>query len=321
MNARSWIAAPALALWATVAGAQMAPPACNDGKCIQVGSYNIELLGSARRPYEGIPRGKRSEQELSKLAATVTTSLDLEAVVFEEINTASEEWARLRELLHAANYDFFEGTTSARNQFVVLAWDADEVAVVEAPRELSVDADFDYGASCREKELRRPVAGLFRAGSFDFWLVGVHLKSRSGETSCTSRIRTAQCGQLVTAIDGLVASSGEHDVLIVGDFNENPGHASLQPLADAGFTSQMQYLIPGSAAGSYVKNGDLQNSTDLIDQILVRYGETRELVNRSACVMPLATAADAKKQIRSQSDHVPAWASFRSDEDLDGDED
>jgi len=41
------------------------------------------------------------------------------------------------------------------------------------------------------------------------------------------------------------------------------------------------------------------------------------LVRRSATVMSLPSAESAKKHIIEQSDHVPVWMSFRTDEDLD----
>jgi hypothetical protein len=48
--------------------------------------------------------------------------------------------------------------------------------------------------------------------------------------------------------------------------------------------------------------------------------ETRELVRKSAEVMRLSSPAAAKEYIIRQSDHVPAWVSFRIDEDLDEDD-
>jgi predicted extracellular nuclease len=310
-----------VAMAAVAAHAQEAPPACADGQCIQVGSYNIELLGSQRKPYAGMDRGPRTDAEIDRLAERIATELDLEIVVLEEINTHSNEWKRLRDRLAAHGYQFFEGTASERNQYVVLCWDADEVTLLDnSARELDVRTSFDLGHGCRESGLRKPVAGRFKAGQFDFWVVGVHLKSRSGGESCTQRVRSEQCKDLVAQIDALRSQFGEGDFLIVGDCNENLGHSSFAPLTEAGFISQMAFLLPNSAKGSYVKNGDLNRSDDLIDHVWLRYSETKEVVRPSAFVMPLSSEAEAKKYIVQQSDHVPVWVSFRTDEDLDGDD-
>jgi len=280
---------------------------------MQVGSYNLELFGSERKPFGGVERGARTEAEIERIAQRIAVDLDLEVVVFEEINTRSDEWRRLKQKLAAHGYQFFEGTTSERDQFVVLAWDADEVAALEPPRQLDGVRDtFMLPGGCNEQGLRKPVAGHFRAGSFDFWIVGVHLKSRSGDPACTSKVRQEQCRDLVTAVDQL-AAAGEKDVLIVGDFNELNSHESLKPLVDAGFTSQMKFLTADSAKGSYVKNSQLESSTDLIDQVWIRFDETQEVVRRSAQVMKLESREAAKRYIIEQSDHVPVWVSFRID--------
>jgi endonuclease/exonuclease/phosphatase family metal-dependent hydrolase len=306
-----------LVAMASPAAAQ-APPLCSDGKCIQVGSYNIELFGLDRQPFDGIERPHRTDDQISRLAELITGFFDLEVVVFQEINTESDEWEKLKAALDARGFDFFEGTSSDRSQFVVLAWDADEVQLVEGTaQELDVRDSFNFGDDCQSEKLRKPVAGRFKAGQFDFWVFGVHLKSRVGEDNCTTRVRKEQCVDLVARINELVDETGEQDALIAGDFNERPGHESFQPLVDAGFKSQMQFLMTTSAKGSFVKNNRLHRSTDLIDQVLIRFNHTQEVVRNSGFVMPLPSEEKAKDYIIDLSDHVPVCVSFRIDEDLD----
>jgi hypothetical protein len=93
----------------------------------------------------------------------------------------------------------------------------------------------------------------------------------------------------------------------------------LAAVVEAGFISQMKFLANGSAKGSYIKTGSLNDSDDLIDHIWLRYWNTREVVKNSANVMRIESPAAAKKYIIEQSDHVPVWVSFRIDEDLDDD--
>jgi hypothetical protein len=302
----------------SVAIAQPAPSACKDGKCIQIGGYNIEYLGGRRAPVDGVPRPDRTDEQLDQLAARIADTLDLEIVVLTEINTASDQWKKLKDRLAAKGYKFFEGSTSDRNQFVVLAWDADEVTLLDdSARELDVRDNFDFGETCRLPGLRKPVAGRFKAGAFDFWVVGVHLKSQVGEKPCNDRARSEQCKDLLKKIDGMLHDSGERDVVIAGDFNARIGDASLQPLVDAGFIPQMKYLMPESARYSFVKNRDFHESDELIDQVMLRYRDTREVVKYSACVLKIDTPEERKKYVFEQSDHVPAWVSFRTDQDLD----
>jgi endonuclease/exonuclease/phosphatase family metal-dependent hydrolase len=302
----------------SVAGAQPAPSVCKDGKCIQVGTYNIEYLGGNRAAFDDVPRPDRTDEQLDHLVKRIAETLDLEIVVFEEINTKSDQWTRLKSKLATHGYTFFEGTASDRNQFVVLAWDAAEVALLDdSARELDVRNNFDFDDGCKLPGLRKPLAARFKAGEFDFWVVGVHLKSQVGEKECNNRTRSEQCKDLVKKIDEFVGQSGERDVVIVGDFNARVGDASLKPLTDAGFIAQMKFLMPQSAKGSFVKNRDLHESTELIDQVMIRYNDTREVVKNSACVLKIDTPEERKKYVMEQSDHVPAWVSFRIDKDLD----
>jgi endonuclease/exonuclease/phosphatase family metal-dependent hydrolase len=298
--------------------AQQASPECDDGKCIQVASCNLELFGSDRSPYGGDDRGPRSDSAIDQIANRITTDFDFEVVVFQEINTTGDEWKKLKQKLSTNGYKFKEGETSDRNQFVVLAWDADEVTLIDdSARELDVRTSFDLADNCSDDGLRRPVAGRFKANNFDFWVIGVHLKSRVGAESCTQAIRTEQTRDLIGQINKLESESGESDFLIVGDFNERFDQASFDPLTEAGFKCQMQFLAPDSGNGSYLKTGSLHQSDDLIDHVWLRYSRTQELVRRSATVMKLPSAGAAKRYIIEQSDHVPVWMSFRNDEDLD----
>jgi hypothetical protein len=156
--------------------AQTAPSVCKDAKCIQIASYNIEYLGGKRAPFDGVDRPDRTDEQLDQLAKRIADTLDLEIVVFEEINTKSDQWAKLKTKLAAHGYKFFEGTTSDRNQFVVLAWDADEVTLLDnSACELDVRNNFDLDEGCKLPGLRKPLAARFKAGEFDFWVVGVHL--------------------------------------------------------------------------------------------------------------------------------------------------
>src|SRR5215208_667312 len=147
----------------SVAMAQPAPSVCKDGKCIQIASYNIEYLGGKRAPFDDVPRPDRTDEQLDQLANRIADTLDLEIVVFEEINTKSDQWTKLKSKLATHGYKFFEGTTSDRNQFVVLAWDADEVTLVDnSAHELDVRNSFEFDDGCKLPGLRKPVAARFK---------------------------------------------------------------------------------------------------------------------------------------------------------------
>ena len=294
---------------ASAVNAQFEPAECTAGSCLQIGSLNIEYLGKDRSDYRGQDRPRRTGPELEEISELLTSTLDLEVIVLQEINTQSTEWSELRSKLEAKGFDFFEGTTSNREQFIVLAWDSDEVEVVASARELSIpDAYADpQRPSCAYSGLRIPSAVHLRAGEFDFWLVGVHLKSRTpvgGLSDCDDWIRKQQAADLVSELNRLRDTTGEDDFVVVGDFNHSSGHTSLRPFRTAGFTSQMNYLLGGAGDTTYLKS-----SGDVIDHIMLRYPKTQELVPSSGFIF---TPSDVLTYILKTSDHAPVFASFRT---------
>lgn len=283
-----------------------APAACAGGNCIQVGSFNIKYLGGEE--------DRRTEAGIRSLADFIGKELDLEVIVLQEINTQSAQWSWLKKHLASQGYDFFEGATSERNQFVVIAWDTDEVAL-EAGSQQALNLASAYqdpaDPACAYKGLRVPIAARLKAGKFDFWIVGVHLKSRShvagASLTCAAWIREQQAAQLARAVGDLIARSKDEDVLIAGDFNERHDHDSLRPLRMAGFQSQMIRRQEGSGSCSFLP---ACLDDDLIDSVWVQLWQTRELVRGSGFVYVPPDAAAFEKNI---SDHVPVWASFRTD--------
>ena len=296
------------------AAAAQAPPICQTKPCIQVGGFNVEHLGTKNQ--DGAPVRARTPEQLDAVADLLSEELDLEVFVLEEIDTRSDDWARVEARLAGRGYRFHEGTSSERGQFVVLGWDADEVQLADgSAQELQIPGSFTdpLNPTCRTAGLRVPIAGRFTAGQFDFWVVGVHLKSRlriaGAPLACASWVRQQQAALVVGEVERLMAASGERDFLIVGDFNEEAGHASLAPLSMAGFTSQMSYRMQQSGTCSY-----LPGCPDLIDHVMLYLPETRELARRSGFVLAPADLAAFEERY---SDHVPVWTSFVVDADLD----
>jgi predicted extracellular nuclease len=71
---------------------------------------------------------------------------------------------------------------------------------------------------CYSSNLRKPLAGLFRAGQFDFWAIGLHLKSGyGGQSACTNAVRKMQVYYIAKQLDTLKKS--DRDIVIIGDFN------------------------------------------------------------------------------------------------------
>src|SRR5215213_716399 len=205
----------------TRAAAPDLPDLCGGAPCIQVGTFNIEWFGT-----NDMQKHKhRSQAVINQIADLIATTLDLEVVVLEEINSQSQEFGKLEEALGAHGYKLRSGSTGGE-QRVVIAYDDDEVDLVGDVTELDVRSSFNLSGGCSSSGLRRPLMAQFRAGEFDFVLVGVHLKSQlNGD--CADRVRREQSKDLIREIDELVGSSNEKDVVVAGDFNATSDDSSL----------------------------------------------------------------------------------------------
>lgn len=293
---------------------------CGDRPCLQIGSLNVQWLGSKRRH----ERPLRTEGEVRRIAALLADDLDLEVVVLQEINTSvygkeegelvysQDRYRWLEQALEERGYRLMAGS-SGHAQRVVVAYDADEVELLAPARDLDARTQFDFGADC-QRAGKRPLAARLRAGSFDFWVVGVHLKSkRDGE--CSDWIRSAQSDDLVAAIDELVAGSGEGDVVLIGDFNARHGDPSIDALSSAGqfrMLTTPEHRAGSSGTISYLV-GQYQS---LIDHVMIR-PQTDEWVAKSTVVHHPGTGAAREDYLAVISDHAPVWASFYADQDDD----
>lgn len=283
------------------------PDLCAGASCLQVGTFNIEWLGTT----DTSKHAHRSSLVINQIADLIATTLDLEIVVMEEINSESDEYEQLEAALGAHGYKLREGNTGGE-QRVVIAYDDDEVDLTGEISELDVRSSFSPSGCPTSSGLRRPLSANFRAGNFDFLLVGVHFKSQLGG-NCSDRVRTEQSKDLIAKVNELIAASGEKDVIIAGDFNATSDDSSLSPLlVNTGFRAltKPSRRANGSNSISYLK----EPYQEIIDHLLVRLSDTTEWINKSTFIFnPPSNPTQLRKYLRHVSDHAPTWASFRTE--------
>lgn len=139
---------------------------------------------------------------------------------------------------------------------------------------------------------RAPFRGDFRAGSFDFILLTVHL-------SYTDALRRRQEAQaLAQYAAALAESQSEKDIVILGDFNDQ-GRGNLHLLEARGWTRLNRF--PTNL-----------NSKEVYDNILINSLYSREWLGTCGVVVfdELYFNNDDKRASDDVSDHRPVWADF-----------
>lgn len=288
--------------------------ACPGEECVRVGSWNIAWLGSENREQPGDPATIRAMADL----IANTWSIDL--VALQEINTAVDgelygerhstaAWQQLKAALQQHGYRVRSGD-SGQVQRVVIAWRA-PVKEIKAAQDLPIPESYQVDDNCRSSGLRKPLAGLYRAGGFDFWAVGLHLKSGYGKKGrCADAVREQQVYYMLKQFPRL--QQQDPDILLLGDFNATSGHRSLAGLRDAGFVSLADKQRRHPDSNSYTQGRNGRGS--LIDQLMVQTQHTAEWQRLSTFI---PSPADPAAFAQRYSDHLPVWADFSTAQDDD----
>jgi endonuclease/exonuclease/phosphatase family metal-dependent hydrolase len=295
----------------------MALPAqdgCNAGQCIRIGSYNIKLFaqsGPANTPTE-------IAQLADRIAGAAQSNLDV--VVLQEINKNGENWkgvGGLRERLRQLGYEVaiegsFGGDDPGRPQFVILLYRISTIALNGSAQDIDIPTTFDAGGPCEYRSLRPPVTAALksRSGSFDFRIIGVHLKSQNpvgNSDLCDDQIRSFQAERILAHINKLKVEHGETNVVTVGDFNASFNASEYSMFRDAGYRT----MIEGDCSALKLDQCSfiVPTHASIIDHVVV-HSSLKQAVAGTGMVGKIE---DHDKYLQTQSDHAPVWASFRTD--------
>lgn len=293
--------------------------ACPKSNCVRIGAWNVEWLGSDKR------KQPVDKQTIHAMADLIANELSIDILSLEEINTeldgkvrgeqySQQPWRDLQNALAAYGYQTRSGD-SGNAQHIVLAWRSSAVVALQDPKELPIPDSYQLHEYCSSSHLRKPLSGQFRAGQFDFWLVGLHLKANGPDGKCTAAVRKAQSTALAQALVPLAKKDA--DVILIGDFNTSSRNKSLQALHDAGFVpiNEKKQRSPASGSRSYHSETS-QKASDgsLIDHIMITDASSAEWQVKSTTIYK---PKDAKVFANTLSDHVPVWADFYNSQDDD----
>jgi len=281
--------------------------ACPKQDCIRIGSWNIAWLGSDKRQQSSDPA------TIQAMANLIADEWSIDLISLQEINTAldgnhrgehysTKQWQQLKKSLEAKGYKTQSGD-SGNAQRVVLAWRKPVVAQ-QLVRDMAIPESYFIDDFCRSSNLRKPLAGLFQAEKFDFWVIGLHLKSGyGGNAACANAVRENQVYYIAKQISNLKKS--DKDIIIMGDFNASSTHSSLQNFSEYGLSAITDKSSRSESSGTRTQGAGKRGA--VIDLIMLDLRNTSEWTPRSTV---LFKPDNFPVFVSKYSDHMPIWADF-----------
>jgi 5'-nucleotidase len=230
-------------------------------------------------------RGAATADELARQQAKIVAeinTLGADVIALEEIENSYRTTptntpdVALSTLVAALNADAGDGTwdfvPSPANLPPPAETDEITVAIIYRPdRAVPVGDSVALTDENVWFNAREPIAQTFSADGDTFTVVANHFKSKSSSGATGDNVdsgdgqgayngdRTREAESLVAFAAGLVASSGDPDVILLGDFNAYANEQPIDVIRGAGYIDLEHALSPGTA--TYVFNGE-QGSLD-----------------------------------------------------------
>ncbi len=260
----------------------------SDSTVVKIGTFNIEWLG------DGIKDTKPRTEEEYKFVAEAIASTGFEIFGLQEIENID---ALNRILKYLPEYKgFVLGKSGNQNLGCIYK------------NTIKVDTFYEYSPIAIDPSRNRPGLVIYaRKGNFDWIMVVVHFKaSTKFDDTEEKRIksietRMKQSEILSHWIDSVLTNSKEQDIIVVGDFNDNPTRkqSGLVPLISNG---NIKFLTENERS---CKN----EKWDIIDHIVVSSSAKNRVFIETLVIENHYYKYD--EQIAKQiSDHCPVGIAF-----------
>lgn len=256
---------------------------------ITVATFNVEWLG------DGIDDQKpRTEEDYEKIARILSLT-DADIISLQEV----ENEAAIQKICkYLEGYSYFIAESGTKQNPAYLFNDSLEVRLIG-----------EYAPINVEPGRTRP--GFFayvRKKNFDFAMMNVHLKSTSSYDNTPELkqksylLRAQQAKAIKIWTDSILTKTKEKDILITGDFNDNP-HRKTNPTLMSLTEDKELYFTTADLKSC--KN----NKWDGIDQIVTSISAKKRIVPNSLHQIDFYQILK-KKEAESISDHCPVVISF-----------
>jgi endonuclease/exonuclease/phosphatase family metal-dependent hydrolase len=188
----------------------------SDPNYITIATLNCEWLGDGIN--DNNPRSAEDYENLAKVIADTKANL----IALQEV----ENPKALRKILqYLPDYKYICGKGESKQKLAFLY--GPDIKIFQFKEYPPLNVEF--------LTTRPGLLAYCQKGNLDFWIMDVHLKSTSGYDSTfdlkqrSYQLRTRQAEVLNHWLDSIL-SYNEKDIIILGDFNDNPKKKSNQTL-------------------------------------------------------------------------------------------
>ena len=254
---------------------------------LRLASWNIRIFSD----------GSRDDDELDYIAKVLIEYDFIAIVELRDEKVLKRTEAMLQDM--GRDYDYLVSSPVGRGV-------KERYAFLFDPQMVNVIEDGEVFPDPNDAFIREPYFATFKAGEFDFTVIAVHIiwgdsvAQRRGELK-----ELANVYQQIQADD-----DAEQDVILVGDFNRNPGNRSgYGPLLSI---PSMGHLFKPPQK-SHIKD------TSLYDNIFFQMDYVSEYTGESGIDRfdEIHFGNDDTQALKAVSDHRPVWGIFHTHTDDD----
>lgn len=271
---------------------------------------------------------------VERLSQIIATKIKPDILVLEEVYPASGA-GEIAKAVTQAGFPMEAVEIPAQDpdvlQFVAIlkrpGVEVKDVSLIDKSNDL-VD-----GEDPEEKTTRKAVLAKVKVDKFDFYLVGVHMKSKRPSKTITAtplEMRDRQCKVIADQLNELTSKGTEKDILLLGDFNMTPeGQADSDEPSDAknfetlNSHQELRFISSESKDKTHVGWYKKAIRRSKLDGFAIAHATESAYVPDSFKVLNNTALGISEKQFTQKnakdflSDHFPIVAEFDTTKDLD----
>jgi endonuclease/exonuclease/phosphatase family metal-dependent hydrolase len=254
---------------------------------VKIAAFNIQIFGQA----------KSQKQDVMAVLRDVVREFDI--VLIQEIRDASEQtipnFVEAINQMEGPEYSFIRserlGRTSSKEAYAYI-YNTETVQFIQG-------SDYVYN-DVNDVFEREPYIASFKAGNFDFVLVGIHTKPDDAYN---------EIGNLTLVVSSIqTANPNENDIIVMGDFNADGSYFDEDDTSNPFKASDYNWLIT-NAMDTMVKTDYTYDRMVVLDSTL-----NHEYDAGSAQVFYFDQVYGLNNQtfVAEISDHYPVFAQYKT---------